>query len=157
MQFPKVSVRTVALSLALLSAAACKKDAPPAAPPAATPAPAPAPAPAAVTMISTGKHIGANKQVTDSTSTFGVKDTLYVAVTSSNTPNGATMMAKWTFQTGQVVDSMSQAVAKTDSTNNATVTEFHITKASAWPVGKYTVELMLDGRSVGKKTVEVKK
>jgi hypothetical protein len=148
-------VTALALTLVLTSATACKKaeDVPATPPPAA----APAPEPAAVTMVSTGRHLGANNHVSDSTSTFGVHDTMYVAVTSTNTPNGATMTAKFTFQTGQVVDSLTQSVAKTDATNTTTVTEFHVTKATPWPVGKYTVDLMLDGKNVGTKALNVKK
>lgn len=144
------------MGLALTTVTACKKaeEAPPVIP---APAPAPAPAVASVTGIETGRHIGANKQVSDITSVFGVRDTMYVAVSSNNTPNGGAMTAKWTFQDGQVVDSVMQVVANTDATNTTTVTEFHLAKATAWPVGKYTVDVMLDGKSVGSKTLEVKK
>lgn len=147
----------VLAALATLSLAACGKKDQPA--PADTPvAMAPAPAPAAsVSTIETGKHIGPNKRVTEVTSEFGTKDTLYLAVVTENSTPTTMLTAKWTFQTGQVVDSTAQAVARTDSTNTAAVTEFHLVKPTGWPVGKYTVEIMLDGVSAGKRDIEVKK
>jgi predicted small lipoprotein YifL len=144
-------------ALALLSLAACGKKDQPA--PADTPvAMAPAPAPAAsISTIETGKHIGPNKRVTEVTSEFGTKDTLYLAVVTENSTPTTMLTAKWTFQTGQLVDSTAQAVARTDSTNTAAVTEFHLVKPTGWPVGTYTVELWLDGVSAGKRDIEVKK
>lgn len=150
----------VAFALATFALAACKKgdDAGSSSetPPASAAVPTPPPPPAVLTIFS-GRRIGDNKQVTDSTSTFGVRDTMYVVVTTENTPNGGTMMARWTYETGQVVDSITQSVDKTDSTKPTTVTEFHISKATPWPAGKYTVDLTLDGRSLGTKVLEVRR
>jgi hypothetical protein len=150
----------LALTLAALTLTACKKgdDAGSSSetPPAATPTPTPPPPPALLTMFS-GRRLGDNKQVTDSTSVFGVRDTMYVVVTTDNTPNGGQMMAKWTYETGQVVDSITQSVDKTDSAKTTTVTEFHVSKAAPWPAGKYTVDITLDGRSLGTKVLEVRK
>ncbi len=144
-------------ALAMLSLAACGKKDQPA--PVDTPvAVAPAPAPAAsISTIETGKHIGPNKRVTEVTSEFGTKDTLYLAVVTENSTPSTMLTAKWTFQTGQLVDSTAQPVARTDSTNTAAVTEFHLVKPTGWPVGKYTVEILLDGVSAGKRDIEVKK
>lgn len=150
----------LALTMAAFALSACKKgdDAGSSSetPPATNPVPTPPP-PAALLTVFSGRRLGENKQVSDSTSVFGVRDTMYVVVTTENTPNGGQMMAKWTYETGQVVDSIMQSVDKTDSTKTTTVTEFHVSKATAWPAGKYTVDIMLDGRSLGNKVLEVKK
>lgn len=156
-----IRTRTLfAMSVALLAVTACKKgdnaDSSSANPPAANPVPTPPP-PATAISIFSGKRLGDNKQVADSTSMFGVRDTMYVVVTTDNTPNGGNMMAKWTYQTGQVVDSIIQQVDKTDAGKPTTVTEFHVSKANPWPAGKYTVDITLDGRSLGTKTLEVGK
>ena len=45
------------------------------------------------------------------------------------------LTAKWSFQTGQMVDSTSQAVALTDATNTTAVTGFHLVKPAGWPAG----------------------
>lgn len=150
----------LAMSVALFAVAACKKGDDTAAsssenPPAMAPVPTP-PAAATALTIFTGRRIGENKQISDSTSTFGVRDTMYVVVTTDNTPSGGNLMAKWVYETGQVVDSIIQQVEKTDSTKTTTVTEFHVSKAKPWPAGKYTVDITLDGRTLGTKTLEVK-
>jgi len=149
----------LAMSVALLAVAACKKsdnaDSSSTNPPVAAPVPTPPPAASAISIF-TGRRIGDNKQISDSTSTFGVRDTMYVVVTTDNTPSGGNLMAKWVYETGQVVDSIIQQVDKTDSTKTTTVTEFHVSKAKPWPAGKYTVDITLDGRSLGTKNLEVK-
>ncbi|MBL8961610.1 MAG: hypothetical protein JNJ98_17245 [Gemmatimonadetes bacterium] len=147
-------------ALAVLAVACKKKDAAPAAatpPAAAAAAPAPATPMAAVTAVEIGRHLGEDKRVSDTTSVFAPKDTLYLAVATENTAPGATLLAKWTFQTGQTLDSTSQAVAAPGPGALGTVSEFHLVKPSGWPVGKYKVEVWLDGVSKGVKEFEVKR
>jgi hypothetical protein len=117
------------------------------------------PAPAAVptvTVIETGKSVGANMRVTESITSFARNDTIYLAVVTDNAPATSTLTAKWTFQDGQVVDSTTQSVAPATAGGMTSVTQFHVAKPSGWPAGTYTVEVLLDGRSVGTRTVEVK-
>jgi hypothetical protein len=149
--------RISALVLAALTLAACaRKEAEPQVDSAAM-APAPPPTPAAsVSSIETGKHIGADLRITDTTGTFARRDTLYVSVVSNNTMPTSMLQAKWTFQTGQVVDSTTQAVSPPAAGSTASVTEFHVVKPSGWPVGTYTVALFLDGQSVGSRQLTVK-
>ena len=139
---------------ALLGASACgKKAAPvPPAPPAVPPAPAPS-----VSTIETGKHLDANRRVTANESVFAPRDTIYLVVVTENAAPGSTLVAKWTFQTGQTVDSTQQAVAQTDSAHPAAVTEFHLVKPSGWPAGTYRVEVWLNGVSSGSREIEVRK
>ena len=130
---------------------ACKKEAPPP-PPAAEVTPPPAPPKAAVTKIELGSSVGADKRVLAPRSSFGVKDSIIASVYTENTAPDAVLTAKWTFQTGQTVDSSSQAVTATPA-----VTEFHIVKKSAWPVGRYKVEIALNGTPAGSQEFEVAK
>ncbi|MFN8574884.1 MAG: hypothetical protein U0132_22720 [Gemmatimonadaceae bacterium] len=153
------SFRRAAAFAVCVAAVACskKESAPPAeTTPAAAPAPAPPPAPA-VTAIDLGHTLGANSRVTDTASVFKVRDTMYVSVVTEHATSASSLTAKWTFQTGQLVDSTTQALARTDSVNTTAVTEFHITKKTPWPVGKYKVEIWFDGKSAGSKDFEVKK
>ncbi len=142
------------LALTLLAApvlgTACKKEAPPP-PPAEVEMAPPAPQPA-VTQIELGSSVGADNRVLAARSSFGVKDSIIASVYTENTAPGAMLTAKWTFQTGQTVDSTSQAV----STSPA-VTEFHIVKKSAWPVGRYKVEISLNGMPAGSQEFDVVK
>ena len=141
-------------ALAVLSIASCKKK--DTAPAADTTTPAPPPA-ATVSAIELGKHVGANRRVTDTTSVFAARDTFFLAVVSENTAPGAMLTAKWSFQTGQLVDSTTQAVAAPDAASPVSVTEFHINKPSRWPAGTYKVEVLLDGASKGMREFAVKK
>lgn len=146
--------RSTALALCALAAlGACKKKEPP--PPAVAPAPPP-PAPS-VSAIDLGRHVGPNKRVSDTTSVFAPRDTLYLSVATENTAAGATLLAKWTYETGQTVDSSSQAVAAPSAAEPVSVTEFHLVKPKGWPAGKYKVEVWLDGASKGSKEFEVKR
>jgi hypothetical protein len=149
------SLNVAVLSLVALAACA-KKDAPAKAPVETTAAVAPAPK-VMVATLELGRHIGGNKRVTDTTSVFAVKDTFYLAAVTENTEPGALATAKWTFQTGQTVDSTTQAIAAPDAASPVSVTEFHIVKPKGWPVGKYKVELMINGASSGMREFEVKK
>jgi hypothetical protein len=141
------------LALAVIAVPACKKkEAPP--PPAESAAPAPAPVAAefAVQSIDLGKGIGTDKRVTTPTTTFGRRDTIYVSVATEGAAPSKTVAAKWTFQNGKVVKEQSEAIAP----SGPAATEFHIAKASPWPVGKYKVEITVDGTSAGSKDFEIK-
>lgn len=150
-------IRTVtALACAALVLTACgsKEEAP--AVDTAMSAPM-APMAASVSAIETGKHLGSNMRVTEVSSTFSPMDTMFVAVVTENSMPTNALIAKWTFQSGQLVDSTMQMVAPTDGTNTTAVTTFHVAKPDGWPVGMYKVELWLDGVSVGTRELEVKK
>ena len=106
----------------------------------------------AVQGVEVGKGIGADKQVTHPTTTFGRRDTIYASVATEGAAPSKTISAKWTFQDGQVVKEQSEAIAPT----GPAATEFHISKPSRWPVGKYKVEIIVDGAPAGSKDFEVK-
>jgi hypothetical protein len=106
-----------------------------------------------VSDIQVGKGIGSDKKVSDQTTSFGVRDTMYVAVITDGAARDAKVTAKWTFNGKQLVKEESQTISPTGGTN---VTEFHVDKKSAWPKGKYVVEILLNGISAGTKDLEVK-
>ena len=137
-----------------IAAAGCKKAAPPPQDESANAAPA-APAPAAFSVgnIDLGNQIGADKRVTSPSSTFKPTDTIYVSVATDGAAPSKTITAKWSFQDGQTVKADSQTIAPTGPAS----TEFHIAKKSAWPVGKYKVEISVDGSPAGTKDFEIKK
>ena len=136
----------------------CKKEAPP--PPetgsADTAAVAPAPATPeafAISEVTLGKAIDADKRVASPSTTFGPKDTIYASVATTGSASSKTLTAKWTFQDGQTVKEGSETIAPT----GPSVTEFHISKPSGWPIGKYKVEISADGTPATTKEFEVKK
>jgi len=106
-----------------------------------------------VSDIQVGKAVGSDMKVSNQTTDFGVRDTMHVAVVTDGAAKDAKVTAKWTFNGKQVVKEDSQTISPTGGTN---VTEFHIDKKTAWPKGKYTVEVLLNGISAGTKDLEVK-
>ena len=150
---------TLLVSTALALAACGKKEEPkvspsPAPAPTVEPAPAPAPAGVAVSSLTAGSAISADKKVTVATETFAKTDTMYVSVdtTGSGTAN---LGAKWTYHKGDKV-----AVVKEDTmtvnTTGPETHEFHVSKPDGWPAGDYEVVVTLDGQPAGSKKLTVK-
>jgi hypothetical protein len=110
-------------------------------------------APIRVSDIQVGKGVGSDKKIGDQTTSFGVRDTMYVAVITNGAAKDAKLAAKWTYNDRQVVDETTQTISPA---GGETATEFHVTKKSAWPKGKYKVEVALNGVSAGSKDIEVK-
>lgn len=157
----KSTIRTLAVALSVTVAlAACgKKETPPAPVVAPAPAPAmePAPPPAAPESVSfagltLGNAVDANQNVTAPMASFATTDTIYAAVATKGAAPNAAIVAKWTFGDGQLVDESSQSIAPT----GGAITTFHIAKPDGWPVGKYKVDITLDGNPVASQEFEVK-
>jgi hypothetical protein len=142
---------TLALGLAAVTLAGCKKQS--STPQTDTGAAAPASQEFSVSGVEVGKQLGPDKRITSPTTTFGPKDTIYVSVATEGAAPSKTISAKWTFQDGQVIKESTETVAPT----GPAATEFHIAKATGWPVGKYKVEISVDGSAAGNKGFEVKK
>jgi hypothetical protein len=150
---------TLLVSTALALAACGKKDEPAPAPapapaPSVEPAPTPAPAGIAVSSVTAGSAIGADKKVTVATDSFAPSDTMYVSVDTTGSGT-AKLDAKWTYSKDGNV-----AVVKDDSmtinTTGPATHEFHVSKPDGWPAGNYEVDVLLDGRSAGSKKLTVK-
>jgi hypothetical protein len=148
-------------AMACLSLSACKKEAPPAppAPPVVETAPVtpvtPPVAAAAVSVSSVdlGRAVGADKAISDATTTFATKDTIYASVATTGSMAGTSLIAvKWTYQTGDVVKEDSASLELT----GPAITDFSISNPNPWPVGKYKVDVSLNGALVQSKDFEVK-
>jgi hypothetical protein len=147
---------TLALPLAIVAVTlgACKRSAPPPQSEVVTTAPAtPMAAPFEVKTIEVGKGVTADKRIGTRSTTFGPRDTIYASVMTEGSAPSKTITARWTYQTGQVVKEGSETIAPT----GPAATEFHIAKNTAWPAGKYKVEILVDGSSAGMKEFEVRK
>jgi hypothetical protein len=110
--------------------------------------------PVQVADLTLGKGIGADKRVTNQTDTFGTRDTIYASVrtTGGSATSAQQLTARWTFQDGQVVDERTETISPTGEA----YTEFHISKPSAWPQGKYTLRVLLNGSEVQTKDFTVR-
>jgi hypothetical protein len=106
-----------------------------------------------VSNLELGSSIGADNKINDNAEKdeFKPADTIYATVETDGSGTG-TMVARWTFQDGQVVDETTRSVSPT----GPTVTEFHIAKPGGFPVGKYKVEILLNGQTTQSKDFEVK-
>ena len=109
--------------------------------------------PIKVSDIQVGKSVGSDQKISNSTTAFGARDTMYVSVITNGAAKDAKISTKWMFNGTQVVNQSTRTISPTGGTN---ATEFHIDKKSAWPKGKYTVEVTLNGVSAGTKDLEVK-
>ena len=155
-------ILTTIATIALFALAACgKKEEPPKAPPSpptssapAQPATPAAPAPVAVSSVSVGKAIGADKKVTAATDTFGKTDTMYASIDTTGSGT-AKLDAKWTYHKGDKVATVKEESMTINAAGPAT-NEFHVSKPDGWPAGDYQVDVLLDGKSAGTKKFSVK-
>ena len=105
-----------------------------------------------VSDVTLGRSVSADKRVADQTDTFSPQDTIYASVHTTGTSQSANLVARWTFQDGQVVTESNEAI----SPSGDAYTEFHIFKPSGWPTGKYTLHLLMNGQEVQTKDLTVK-
>lgn len=153
-------------AIASVAIVGCKKkeEAPPVAAPAPTPvetAPLPAPAPtASVTAVDLGSAVGPDLKVTTATATFKPKDTIYASITTATSDPAASVPGKlgvqWTYNDASGPMSVNQE-SKDVAFTGAGTNEFHIAKPDGFPVGKYKVDVSLDGNVVQSKEFEVVK
>jgi hypothetical protein len=133
-----------ATALVSIGVGACgKKDAEPADTAATTVTPAATPL--RVTDIQLGKGVGSDKRIVGPTTTFGTRDTIYVSVTTEGSATDARLTTTWMYG-DQGVSEADEIISPTGGTN---VSEFHISKETAWPTGSYKVDVKLNGAVVG--------
>jgi hypothetical protein len=148
---PTARAALVAMALATLPLFACGGDRGEATV-ATTPAVETAGQPVRVTQVDMGTAIGADKRVSAMATEFRPTDTIYASVVTEGSAPNATLMARWTFEDGQVVEESTQTLTP----SGTAVTEFHVSKPDGWPKGKYRVEILLNGTSTQTKEFEVK-
>ena len=105
-----------------------------------------------VADVKLGRAIGADKRLTDETDDFRPTDVIYAVVETQGSGSTAALQARWTYEDGQVVDESSRNI----SAAGGDFTEFHISKPSGWPKGKYKVEILLNGQPADTEDFEVK-
>jgi hypothetical protein len=108
--------------------------------------------PVQIADVKLGRALGSDKRVTDETNEFRPADVIYAVVQTRGSGPNTALQARWTYQDGQVVDESSRNI----SAAGEDFTEFHISKPSGWPKGKYTVQILLNGAPVESEDFEVK-
>ncbi len=161
----KIQRHSYALIAALAGAVAlagCNRDPEPATtmtPPATTtdPAPGMGPTPAmetgpltggmtttSVSSITVGNTAAADRSVA-AQSTLRTNDPIIVSVRTDGAATNTTIAARLTFEDGQVVDEESQML----NTSGAETTNIEFRNDNAWPAGRYTVDVTVDGQPAG--------
>jgi hypothetical protein len=108
-------------------------------------------APLQVGNVQIGRSLSSDRSVGSPTTVFKPDDTVYVSIQTTDTGSG-TVGAKWMFGE-RVISEPTQKV----SYKGPAYSEFHIQNSGGLPVGSYSVEAFVDGRSVGKRTFTVKR
>ncbi len=89
--------------------------------------------------------MSADKDGAQETTVFSPNDTFYAIVTLANAPDDTTVKASWTAVDveGEDANTLIDESETTSDGNN--VLTFNLSLDSAWPVGKYKVDLYLNG------------
>jgi hypothetical protein len=101
--------------------------------------------------VDMGRHIDTERKISDKTDDFAPTDTIYASVHTSGTATNSPVVGRWTFQDGTVVDEKTDNV----TTKGTARTVFYIAKPSGLPRGEYTLHVLVDGKEVRAKDVEV--
>ncbi len=99
--------------------------------------------------IQVGRSLNPDRSVASITTLFKPSETVYVSVQTAQAGSG-TVGVKWMFGT-QVIDEPTKPV----SYDGPASTEFHMQNSGGFPAGDYSVEIFLDGQSVGKRAFKV--
>jgi hypothetical protein len=105
--------------------------------------------PLMVDTIQLGRSLNPDHSVASHTNTFKPLDTMYVSVLTTDKGRG-TIGVRWMYA-GRLVSEPSKEV----SYKGPAATEFHIQNSSGFPPGNYSVEVFVDGHSVGKRDYRV--
>jgi hypothetical protein len=151
------ALRALCVVLALLAGCSRSEEktasvAPPPPAPAAVPAPAaPQAVPFRVVRVDLGNAVDGAKKVAAPTATFKPGDTIYASIVTEGASQNVLLLARWTYEDGQVVNEAQQTIAPT----GPAATEFHISKPDGWPAGKYQVAIAANGLPAGTKEFTV--
>ena len=104
--------------------------------------------PLVVQTIQTGRSLNSDDSVGTHTTRFRPTDTMYVAVLTGR--GSGTIEARWSVG-GRVINEVKKEV----STIEPAATAFRFQAADGFRVGDYTVEVFVDGKSVGTRNLRV--
>ena len=107
--------------------------------------------PLTVETIQLGRSLNADQSVAEPTTTFKPNETIYVSALNPARGDG-TIRVKWYYGTQLLSDR-----EKHVSFKGAGATEFNLQSAASFPPGDYSVEVEVDGQSVGKRNFTVSK
>jgi hypothetical protein len=104
--------------------------------------------PLVVQTIQTGRSLNSDNSVGTHTTRFKPTDTMYVSVLTGR--GSGTIEVRWSVS-GRVINEVKKDV----STIEPAATAFRFQTADGFRVGDYTVEVFIDGKSVGTRNLRV--
>lgn len=107
--------------------------------------------PLTVGTIQVGRSLNEDSSIASLTTTFKPNETVYVAVLNPDRGEG-TIGVKWYYGT-QLLSEREKPV----TFKGAGATEFNLQSAAGFPLGDYSVEVFLNGQSVGRRNFDVAK
>src|SRR5262245_50208104 len=107
--------------------------------------------PLTVETLQLGRSLNADNSVADPTTTFKPNETIYVSALNAGRGSG-TIRVRWYYGT-QLLSEREKSV----SFQGSGATEFNLQSAGNFPPGDYSVEVEVDGQSVGKRNFTVTK
>jgi hypothetical protein len=107
--------------------------------------------PLQVTTIQLSRALNPDKTVSSHTTRFKPTDTIYAAVLTDGSGSGK-IKVRWLYR-GRVVSEPEQEV----SYQGPAATEFHIQNSGGFPPGEYSVEFLLDGKSIASRAFRVER
>jgi len=102
-----------------------------------------------VVGVQTGKSLNTDHSVGTHAMSFRPKDTMYVSVLTTGRGAG-TITVKWRFA-GQVIQDLTKKV----SYNDQAATDFRFQAADEFPIGDYTIDVIVDGKTIETRRVKV--
>jgi len=106
-----------------------------------------------VVDVDLGRAVGPDKQITDKADEFKPNETIYATVHTTGTGQNTTVLTRWMYEDGQLVSERSESISPTGDA----YTEFHVSKPSGLPEGKYTIHVLVNGQEVQTKDFKVEK
>lgn len=105
--------------------------------------------PLALGNIQLGRSLNIDNSIGSSTTLFTPNETVYVSIHTTARGKG-TIGVIWKYR-DRVIDEPTKQV----STDGTKATEFHLVNAGGFPVGDYSVDVLIDGKVVGTRTFKV--
>jgi hypothetical protein len=105
--------------------------------------------PLQITTIQLGRTLNADQSVAEFTTVFSPNDTVHLSVLTSGGGSG-TIGVRWTYGSSVVGEAQKRV-----ENRDFAATEFPLRSAAGFPPGQYSVEIFLDGKSVGTRTFKV--
>lgn len=115
-----------------------------------------APAPRVViSAVQLGSAVAPDRTISRATKMFGTGDTVHVAVLTDTgdpaTTERGSLSSRWV-HAGQVIY---EETKEQDFTGHE-VTGFQVARAEGWPVGRYEIQILLDGAQASSRSFEVR-